>query len=81
MQNAYLETLADLGVIGFVALLTAFGSALVTGVRRACTTPLALVGVAWLLVASGVWIGLGLTAGIPLAALTWMAFGLTCSRA
>ncbi len=81
VQNAYLETLADLGVIGFVALLTAFGSALVTGVRRSRTTPLALVGVAWLLVASGVWIGLGLTAGIPLAALTWMAFGLTCSRA
>jgi hypothetical protein len=80
VQNAYIETLADLGLIGMLALLTAFGSALVTGVRGSRTTPLALVGVAWLLVASGVWIGLGLTAGIPLAALTWIAFGLTCSR-
>jgi len=81
VQNAYLETLADLGVIGFLALLTAFGSALVTGVRRSRTTPLALVGVAWLLVASGIWLGLGLVAGIPLAALTWIGFGLTSSRA
>ena len=80
VQNAYLQTLADLGVIGFLVLLTAFGSALVTGVRGARTTPLALVGVAWLLVASGVWLGLGLTAGIPLAALTWIGFGLTSSR-
>ena len=78
VQNAYLQTLADLGVIGFLALLVAFGSALVTGVRRSRATPLALVGVAWLLVASGVWLGLGLVAGIPLAALTWLAFGFTC---
>jgi hypothetical protein len=80
VQNAYLETLADLGVIGFVALLTAFVAALVAGVRGSRMTPLALVGVAWLLVASGVWLGLGLIAGVPLAALTWIAFGLTSSR-
>ena len=81
VQNAYIQTLADLGVVGLLALIAAFGSALVTGVRRARVTPLALVGVAWLLVASGVWLGLGLIAGIPLAALTWIAFGLTSSRA
>lgn len=81
VQNAYLQTLADLGAIGFVALLLAFGSTLGAGVRLARATPLALVGVAWLLVASGVWLGLGLTAGIPLAALTWIAFGLTSARA
>ena len=81
VQNAYVQTLADLGAIGFLALLAAFGSALVTGVRRSRATPMALVGVAWLLVASGIWLGLGLIAGIPLAALTWLGFGLACSRA
>jgi hypothetical protein len=43
-------------------------------------TPLALVGVSWILVAAGVWLGLGLVAGIPLLALTWLAFGFTCAR-
>jgi hypothetical protein len=81
VQNAYLEALADLGVLGLLALVTAFGSALVMGVRRSRVTPFALVGVAWILVASGVWLGLGLVAGIPLAALTWLGFGLACSRA
>jgi len=81
VQNAYIQTLADLGAIGLLALVAAFGSALVTGVRRSRVTPLALVGVSWLLVAAGVWLGLGLFAGIPLAALTWIAFGLTSARA
>lgn len=81
VQNAYIQALADLGIVGFVALLAAFGSALVVGVRRSRVTPLALVGVTWLLVASGIWLGLGLVGGIPLAALTWMALGLTCARA
>ncbi len=80
VQNLYLETLADLGVVGFLALLTAFGSALVAGVRGSRVTPLALTGVAWLLVASGIWLGLGLIAGVPIAALTWIAFGLTSTR-
>jgi O-antigen ligase len=81
VQNAYIETLADLGIVGLLALLVAFGTALVRGVRRSRVTPFALVGVAWILVAAGVWLGLGLVAGIPLAALTWLGFGLTCSRA
>lgn len=80
VQNAYLQTLADLGLVGFAALAAAFATALVKGLRRSRATPLALVGVAWLLVAAGVWGGLGLVPGIPLAALTWMAFGLACVR-
>jgi hypothetical protein len=33
-------------------------------------------GLLWLLVAAGVWNGLGLVAGIPLDALTWLGVGL-----
>ena len=80
VQNAYLQALADLGVVGFGAFLATFATALVTGLRRSRAAPIALAGVAWLLVAAGVWAGLGLVAGIPLAALTWMGFGLACAR-
>jgi hypothetical protein len=81
VQNAYIETLADLGIVGLAALVLAFGSALATGIRRASETPLALVGLTWLLVATGIWMGIGLVAGIPLVALTWLGFGLVNARA
>jgi len=38
------------------------------------------VGLAWLLVATGVWTGIGLVPGLPLGALTWLAFGLVTVR-
>ena len=80
VQNAYVQALADLGLVGFTSLLVAVGAALVIGVRRSRATPLALVGVAWMLVAAGVWLGIGLVAGLPLAALTWIGFGLATAR-
>jgi len=80
VQNAYLQTLTDLGVIGFAALTALFTSAVTLGVRAARRArPLALpsiLGLLWLLVVAGVWNGLGLVAGIPLDALTWFAVGL-----
>jgi O-antigen ligase len=80
VQNAYLQTLTDLGIVGFAALAAFFASAVTLGARAARRTrPLALpsiVGLLWLLVAAGVWNGLGLVAGIPLDALTWFAVGL-----
>ena len=39
-------------------------------------TPGALVGLGWLAVAAGVWAGIGLVAGLPLEALTWLGVGL-----
>jgi hypothetical protein len=75
VQSLYVETLADLGVIGLAALIALFTAALAIGLRGA-SSPLPLVGVAWLLVAGGVWIGIGIVPGIPLAALTWLALGL-----
>jgi len=76
VQNAYVQTGADLGVIGFGLLAVLFVAALAAGLRASGPGLLGLLGVAWLLVAAGIWNGLGLFAGIPLDALTWLAFGL-----
>jgi O-antigen ligase len=80
VQNFYIEVLADLGVIGIAALAALFASALYLGIRGSAASPLPLVGIAWLLVAAGVWIGIGIVPGIPLAALTWLGFGLVSVR-
>jgi len=81
VQNAYVQALADLGVVGFGALVFLLAIVLVHGIPAARRGPpaaslAALVGVGWLLAAAGVWNGLGLVAGIPLDALTWLAVGL-----
>lgn len=76
VQNLYVQTLADLGLLGSAALVALFAAALALGLRAAAASPLPLVGVAWLLVAAGVWIGIGIVPGIPLDALTWLGLGL-----
>jgi hypothetical protein len=81
VQTLYVQVLADLGVIGFAALATLFTLAVVAGVRGARASPVPLVGLAWLLAAAGVWAGIGLVPGLPLAALTWLALGLAAVRA
>ena len=80
VQNLYIQTLADLGVIGAAALAGLFAAALAVGLRGGPAATLPLAGVAWLLVAAGVWIGIGIVPGIPLAALTWIALGLVSVR-
>ena len=80
VQNFYIQTLADLGVIGMVVLGLLFGAALWIGMRGAASSALPLVGIAWLLVAAGIWNGLGIVPGIPLAALTWIGFGLVATH-
>jgi hypothetical protein len=81
VQNAYLQTLTDLGLLGFVVLVALAAVAAVLGTRAASRAPPGAVvpfmaGLLWLLVAAGVWNGLGLVAGIPLDALTWIGVGL-----
>ena len=81
VQNAYLQTLTDLGLVGFTVLVTLFSVAVVLGIRAALRAPpgtvvVSAAGLLWLLVAAGVWNGLGLVAGIPLDALTWLGVGL-----
>ena len=77
MQNLYVQTLADLGVIGFLMLAAVFvlGAWLAARARTAFTT----VGLLWIAVVAGVWSALGIVAGIPLDALTWIAFGLAAT--
>lgn len=80
VQNLYVQVLADLGLVGFGALVALFAAAVTVGVRGARASPVPLVGLAWLLVAAGVWGGLGIVSGIPVAALTWIALGLVAVR-
>src|SRR5439155_311364 len=56
VQNAYLQTLTDMGLVGFALLVALFVSGLVLGLRAAVRGPpelalLALVGLSWMLVA------------------------------
>jgi hypothetical protein len=41
----------------------------------------AAVPLLWLLVTMGIWLGLGVVAGIPLVALQWLAVGLAVAAA
>lgn len=86
VQNAYVQALADLGIVGFVALAAVVATGLLVGVRAALRGPpagaaAALVAVCWLLVVLGVWTGVGLIAGLPVTALFWLALGLTIAAA
>jgi hypothetical protein len=74
VQNLYVQTLADLGVIGFLLLASVFAAGVWLAVRA--RTAFTTVGLLWIAVVAGVWAALGIVAGIPLDALTWMAFGL-----
>lgn len=86
IQDAYVQALADLGVIGLLLLLWLFVAGLWVAARPALRAPpetgaVALTAGLWLLVAMGVWTALGLVAGIPLDGLTWLALGLAVAAA
>ena len=78
VQNAYVQAAADMGVIGLLAFLALFLLPLRVAWRAGAAGG---VPILWLLVAMGVWIGLGLVAGIPLVGLTWLAIGLSAAVA
>ena len=85
VQNLYLQAAADMGVVGLAAVVALFVSGLLVGLRWALRAPppgaaLALVPVLWLLMAVGIWNGLGIVAGIPLVAMTWLSLGLVAVR-
>jgi O-antigen ligase len=86
VQNAYLQAAAELGVVGLVLFLAVFASAFAAALPSARAAPLdsasvALAALMWLLVTMGVWLGLGLVAGIPLVALMWISAGLAATSA
>jgi hypothetical protein len=86
IQNAYIQALADLGAIGFLLLVATFAAGLWLVARAVVrgppetVLPGALAG-AWLLLAMGTWTAVGLVAGVPLDALTWIALGLAAAAA
>jgi O-antigen ligase len=84
IDNAYIQALAELGIVGLGLFLALLGAGLVYGAKRALRSPpvpaaRALVGVLWLLVAMGTWAGQGIVAGASFAALSWFALGLAAS--
>ena len=79
VQNAYVQSAADLGLIGLVLWLAPFALALVLALRA--NAPPGAVATFALLAAMGIWGGQGLVAGIPLDAVTWLAFGLAATAA
>jgi len=86
IDNAYVQALAELGLVGLALLLVLLGAGLwlgVTATLRAREEParLAVAGVSWLLVTMGVWVGQGLVAGSGFAALSWLSLGLVAAGA
>jgi hypothetical protein len=80
IQMLYLQVAADLGIAGIALLLGLAVAGVTAGIRGLRSSPAALVGLGWLCVVAGVWSGIGLVAGLPLGALTWIAFGLVTVR-
>ena len=84
VQNAYLQSAAELGVGGALAFLAALVVPLALAwrtARRAAAAADAAVPLLWLLVTMGIWLGLGIVAGIPLVGLHWLAIGLAVASA
>jgi len=81
VDDAYIQSLAELGILGTALFVGLLVTALRLGVVRTLRGPpagarVALLGLLWLLVAMGIWAGQGLTAGVAFAALPWFGIGL-----
>lgn len=85
IQNGYLQAAAELGVAGAAAFLAALLVPLALAWRAATRAREAAADAAlpllWLLVTMGIWLGLGIVAGIPLVALQWLSVGLAVAAA
>jgi O-Antigen ligase len=79
VQDAYVQALADLGVIGLVLWLAPFAIALVLALRA--NVPPGAIASFGVLAAAGLWAGQGLVAGLPLDGVMWLAFGLAATAA
>jgi O-antigen ligase/polysaccharide polymerase Wzy-like membrane protein len=79
VQNSWVQALADLGVIGFVLWVAVFAAAAWTAMR-ALGTVAALYGLLATALLAWLWTAQGFVAGIPLDALTFLAFGATATR-
>ena len=79
VQNSYIQSAADLGLVGLVLWLAPFALALLLALRA--NAPPGAVAAFTVLAAMGIWGGQGLVAGIPLDAATWLGVGLAATAA
>jgi O-antigen ligase len=81
VQDAWLQSLADLGVVGFALWTAVFAAAAWLAVKgwRAARAPAGLVALLWICLLVWLWTAEGFFAGIPLDALTWLALGLAAT--
>jgi hypothetical protein len=77
VQNFWVQLLADAGVVGIVLGVAAFATAFALALRAPPRFVFfGLVAAGWILVAVGTWNAIGIVAGVPLQAVTWLGFGL-----
>ncbi|HEY1367607.1 MAG TPA: O-antigen ligase family protein [Gaiellaceae bacterium] len=77
VQNFWVQLLADAGVIGLALAVATFAAGLVLALRAPPRFVFfGLVAAGWILVAVGTWNAIGIVAGVPLQAVTWLGFGL-----
>lgn len=81
VQNAFVQAMSDLGIVGLLTFLGLVVTGLVTAARVALRGPppaaiMSFVSLFGLIVVVGVLSALGLVAGIPTDALLWLSLGL-----
>ena len=83
VQDVWIQSLADLGVVGLALLLAMFATVAAIGVRVARTSgeAAALIGLSWTALVAWLWTAQSFVAGIPLDAVTWLGFGLVATGA
>jgi O-Antigen ligase len=80
VQNYFVELATDTGIVGLALGLATFGYGLVLAFREARGSPLlGLVAAGFVLVVAGAWLAVGITAGIPMDAVTWIGLGLAAA--
>jgi len=79
VQNFWVQLLADTGIVGLALGVATFLAGLGTALRARRSLFFGLVAAGWILVAAGTWNAVGIVAGIPLQAVTWLGFGLAAA--
>jgi hypothetical protein len=80
VQNLWVQALADLGVIGFLLVAAVFAAAgWLAGRAAFAGRRIGTIALAWTALLVWLFTAQGFIAGIPLDALTWLAFGLAAT--
>jgi O-antigen ligase len=80
VQNLWVQALADLGVIGLLLVAAVFAAAAwLAGSAALAGRRIGTIALAWTALLVWLFTAQGFIAGIPLDALTWLAFGLAAT--